>query len=193
MISQKTEVYLETVLKKNGKLTPPWPFWKVYFFQCPTKHWLIQMPIDWSECPKSLGGNTWFSGHAEVLYHGALIFPCSKGAATLYFSLGYESQGNHPAMRPFCLCHIAWPSLSVHVFFLWTCLEHCLFAQNNEVVHILRGYPPPTTSEIIICSFVWRAPEKNPSQNSTVSGPGPQHILQNDMFWLLQVVFLWTY
>ncbi len=32
------------------------------------------------------------------------------------------------------------------------------------------GYPPPTHSEIIICSFLWRAPYK-PSL-STVSGPG---------------------
>ncbi len=39
------------------------------------------------------------------------------------------------------------------------------------------GYPPPTNSEIIICSFLWRAPYK-PSL-STVSGPGipPKFIL----------------
>ena len=35
---------------------------------------------------------------------------------------------------------------------------------------ICWGYPPPTNSEIIICSSLWRAPYK-PSL-STVSGPG---------------------
>ena len=40
----------------------------------------------------------------------------------------------------------------------------------NGVLCILWGYPPPTNSEIIICSFLWRAPYK-PSL-STVSGPG---------------------
>ena len=40
---------------------------------------------------------------------------------------------------------------------------------------IIWRYPPPTNSEIIICSFLWRAPYK-PSL-STVSGPGipPMH------------------
>ncbi len=42
---------------------------------------------------------------------------------------------------------------------------------------IFWGYPPPTNSEIIICSFLWRAPYK-PSL-STVSGLGipPRYII----------------
>ena len=32
-------------------------------------------------------------------------------------------------------------------------------------------YPPPTNSEIIICSFLWRAPYK-PSRNPLYEGPG---------------------
>ena len=39
-----------------------------------------------------------------------------------------------------------------------------------QLITIAWGFPPPTTSEIIICSFLWRAPYK-PSL-STVSGPG---------------------
>ena len=40
----------------------------------------------------------------------------------------------------------------------------------KELLSLSSGYPPPTNSEIIICSFLWRAPYK-PSL-STVSGPG---------------------
>ena len=38
-------------------------------------------------------------------------------------------------------------------------------------ISIIWGYPPPTNSEIIICSFLWRAPYK-PSLFTVVSGPG---------------------
>ena len=49
---------------------------------------------------------------------------------------------------------------------------------NGFIIRLIYGptlgkpwrYPPPTNSEIIICSFLWRAPYK-PSL-STVSGPG---------------------
>ena len=52
----------------------------------------------------------------------------------------------------------------------------------------IRGYPPPTNSEIIVWSFLCRAPYiKKTFTNSTVSGPGIPPIYTSDMdvLWVM--------
>ena len=62
-------------------------------------------------------------------------------------------------------CNHKWPN-GVRSCMLMIWMSGC------QLITIAWGFPPPTTSEIIICSFLWRAPYKYKPSLSTISGPG---------------------